>query len=269
MLNATTTTPAVDPVSAPIAATPAAGSHRQKGPAMRRFPARLLILALGVALLGSTLAAAPAQAQSPPPIPRPPIPLPSLPPIGIPPSQIPPLPPNGVPPIGTPVQQPVCASLAAGQPASVRDQLLAQAGCPPVAADDFWGIHQNGWHVCVRNATNLPLRWVDGLFTDNVAVPIAGVDAHGESCALRGAASWFGGPADMNFRFYSPYGTLQRPRQANVTVGLNAWTHNNSIVLDMGCGTWETYDDPPLLKCSVDTFDFSVNQPIIVTVEYR
>jgi len=215
---------------------------------MLRFPARLGLLVLAVALLaGLSRAGTPAaDAQAPP---------------------LPPLPAG--PPIGTQAPQQICAALTNVRPTEVRARLLAQAGCPPVAADDFWGIHQNGWHVCVRNATNLPLYWVNGLFTDNVAVPISGVDAHGQSCALRGTASWFGGPADMNFRFYSPYGTLQQPRQANVTVGLSAWTHNNSIVLDMGCGTWETYNNPPLLKCSVDTFDFSVNQPIIVTVEYR
>ena len=150
----------------------------------------------------------------------------------------------------------------------MRDQLLAQAGCPPVAGDNFWGIHHNGWQVCVRNATNLRLNWVNGVFTDNVAVS-SDVGANSEDCSIRGTASWFGGPANMNFRFYYPYGTVQRPRQAMVAVYLQGWTHNNSMVIDMGCRTWETYDDPELLKCSVDTFNFSVNQPIKVKVEYR
>src|SRR5215211_7148606 len=102
MGTATTSSTAAAPVSDPIAAaTPPAGGRRQKGRAMLRHPSRfrsvtrlgLVILALGVALLGSTLAPAPARAQPPLPISLPPITLPALPPIEIPPIQIPSLPP--------------------------------------------------------------------------------------------------------------------------------------------------------------------------------
>jgi hypothetical protein len=103
-------------------------------------------------------------------------------------AQAPPLPPLPAgPPIQTQVQQQVCAGFATVQPAAVRDQLLAQAGCPPVAADNFWGIHQNGWQVCVVNATNLRLNWVSGVFTDNVAAS-SDVVANSEECSIRGTA---------------------------------------------------------------------------------
>jgi hypothetical protein len=247
------TTPTAEPV---VAVTPSAVDHRQKGLAMFRHLSRrravtrrgLLALALTLALLGGLAQWTPAaDAQAPP---------------------LPPLPTGLTLPTPVPVPQQVCASLAAVQPAAVRDPLLAQAGCPPVADDDFWGIHQNGWHVCVVNTTNRPLYPVTPGFTDNVAV-LGWVDAHAENCAIRGTASWFGGPANMNFQLYQPYGTLDRPHEANVRVLLRSWTHNNSPVLDFTCYTWEKYIDDDLLQCSVDTSKFSLKEPVKVTVAYR
>lgn len=221
-------------------------SHPHRRPP-GRILARLGLLALAVTLFaGLSRTGTPvADAQAPP---RPPLPA--------------------GPSIQPPVPQQLCASFAAVQPAFVRAHLLTQAGCPPLATGSIWGIHQNGWQVCFVNATNLPFYFVGGLF-DNVATAPARIEPHTQDCSIRGTASWFGGPADMNITYRHPYGTVQQPRQANITAALNASEFNNIPVLDFGCRAFETYDNPPLLKCSVSRDGPIGDYPIIVKAEYR
>jgi hypothetical protein len=182
---------------------------------MLRLPIRLGLLALTLALLaGLARAATPAaDAQAPPPLPRPPITLPSLPPIEV----------------------------------------------PPLTAFD-WGIHANGWHVCLRNSSpavlSAGLTWP----TDNVAERPESVAPHSDVCTLRGEPSIYGGPANVAFNYYF-YGT-----GGPFIVHLVSWyPRGTSPGFDFGCD-WAGSGVPPT-TCTV--VRGTMQQPIFVIFEWN
>jgi hypothetical protein len=187
--------------------------------------ARLLvpILALGVALLGSTLVAAPAQAQPPPPI--------TLPPIGIPPGQIPALPPIGLPPGQVP---------------------------PPTGFN--WGIHANGWQVCLRNRTDVAMRAVrSGLF-DNISAMPDTVAPQSDNCTLRGQPSIWGGPANIHFAYQVTDYSFP------LNVNLVSWyPRGTSPEFNFTCAYHASFQDVPRTCIVVHG---TMQEPIFVILEY-
>jgi hypothetical protein len=229
MFNSTTT-----PEAEPVAAATPSSAGRQRGHAMRRHlsrrrsATRLLVLTFGVAILGSMLAAAPASAQSPPPILPPPIILPALPPIEAPPIDVPPI-------VAPPDHR-----------------------APPTAFN--WGIHANGWHVCLRNSTDETWKATGYSVFSNIAAMPDTVAPRKDNCELRGQPSIYGGPANINFAYQVDYYSFP------LNVRLVSWQpRGTSPEFNFTCDYHAAFSRAPA-KCRVVLG--TMEEPIFVILEY-
>jgi len=94
---------------------------------------------------------------------------------------------------------------AASASSGAAAQASTQVGAAPAAPASFWGPNANGWHLHIINDTRYVLQYDAGI-GNNVSYSPKQIPAGARETGIRGKASVFGGPANMD-AFYTLIGS--------------------------------------------------------------